>query len=106
MVSCRCFEDKSLTKGRIEWCDWCRCYDCGGRINKTHTTDEDGGGSWISRYITVPDTNADLALLIGLFGSLVWTVMYVNDYLFRVLHCLGCICAVFCAHRMVTFLGY
>ena len=104
VVSCRCFEDKSLTKGRIEWCEWCRCAKCGGKFDQTRSTGV--GSSWLSRFSKLPDLNSDLALLLGLLGAVVWTAMYVNDYLYRILHCVGCIFGAFCIHRVVVYFGY
>lgn len=50
--------------------------------------------------------NSDLGLLLVLVGAVVWTAMYVNNYLFRVLHCLGCVCASFSLHRLLLFFDY
>ena len=104
VISCRCFQDKTLTKGRIEWCEWCRCPKCGGKTNRTGEMEDNG--SWLSRFIQVPDINADLGLLLGLIGGVVWTAMYVNDYLFRMLHCLGCYFGAVVFHRVILFFGY
>ena len=103
-MSCRCHEDKALTKGRVEWCEWCRCARCGGKYNNTSADKSES--SWLSKFIEVPDTNADVALLAAMLGAFVWSIMYINDYLFRIAHCIGLVCMSFGVHRALLFYGY
>ncbi len=101
VVSCRCYEDSSLIKGRVEWCEWCRCARCGGRFSPSASS----SGFTSNIMSAIPDLNADLVILFGLLASAAWSLMYINSYVFRALHCIGCICSVFVIHRVLLIIG-
>lgn len=108
VVHCRCFADSSLTKGRLEWCEWCRCADCGGKAhpNAAGINHKGAGASWGDVFAKLPDLNADLALLFGLVFVAAFDMVYVGDSLFKILQILAAYALVFVLHRIAVFFGY
>ena len=100
VVSCRCYSDQKLLKGRVEWCDWCRCPDCGGKQNRNQQADTFG-----NIFAMIPDLNAELGLALVLIGVSVWSFIYVDGFLYRVSHCIGLLSAAFCAHGVSVWFG-
>jgi hypothetical protein len=106
VVSCKCYLDKSLTKGRLEWCEWCRCPECGGKQNKTNERGYRDNSTLTGLFSMVSDLNAELALFFGIIGVSVWSIVYIQDYLYRVQHIIGLYSFLFLLHAMFLYFGF
>jgi len=100
VVSCNCSVNTKL-KSFAEWCDWCRCVNCGGKNLPRHLRDLDS-----SRTYGMPDLNSDLVLVVGLVVCCTFGMMYAHEQPYRHLYIMGVVGASFTLARIAKILGY
>lgn len=108
VVACNCSLDSSL-KAYSEWCEWCRCDSCGGKvISKSLRASMQGynNSDDFPPHRTAPDLSSDLALLVILVVTSTWGVLYASSLPYRQAYLVGAAAAGFTLTRLAKWFGY
>ena len=115
VVSCDCSLNKNL-KSFGEWCEWCRCDSCGGKVISRSARTRAGAGSAdsdSSYFDTVArtalgmrDITSDLLVFVVLVVSAGYSLMNAGSEPFRLFLVMGGVSAVMCVARICRYGGY
>lgn len=104
VVSCNCPRDPSL-KSFLDWCEWCQCEDCGGRVIPANLREGGGKGS-SPRLVIMPDVTAELFLFIVVMVGVWWGSIYSYHTPFRQVHIIGGVLAAITGVRVAKIFGF
>ena len=87
VIYCACAQDKSLTNGVVDYCEYCRCYKCGGK-NLPRDWEGSGTHSASSNAASILDQiivhiNPELVLLLGLYYVV---YLHISNYTLLLTH--------------------
>ena len=100
VVSCNCSLNRKL-QSFGEWCEWCRCEKCGGKVLPNM-----GDGGPYQRTLSMPDLSSDLVAFVATVFIAGGGMMYAHDQPFKNMYIVGGIGAVFIGRRVGRALGY
>ena len=98
VVSCNCSLNKAL-QSHGEWCEWCRCENCGGKVLPRMTNSP-------SRTLNMPDLSSDLIVLVAVLTIAVMGSMYAHDHAYKNIYIMGFVSLSFIGFRIGRFFGY
>ena len=99
--------DNSL-KTYHEWCEWCKCIDCGGKVIPKHLRkgyDETENHS-TSSAVLMSDITGELVLFIVLLIGASWGEIYSFNTPYKQIHVIGVIFFAITAARIGKIVGF
>ena len=113
VVSCNCSLNKKL-KSFGEWCEWCRCNKCGGKVISSSMRARAGASNYEDSYfdssartsLGMRDVNSDLFVLATLILGVGYSLFSAAAEPFRLFTVVGAVSAVMCAGRVCRYFGY
>jgi hypothetical protein len=102
VISCNCPRDGSL-KSFADWCEWCRCNECGGKVIPAHLR---GVREPSPRIVLMPDVTLELFLLLAVLVGVSWGSIYSYHTPYRHVHVIGGVLAAVTGVRIAKICGF
>ncbi len=99
VVSCNCSLDKNL-QSYSEWCEWCRCVECGGKVLPKMKNESS------SRTLIMPDISSDLIIFVAVCTIAVMGPLYTHEQPFKNIFMMGFAGIAFMGYRIGRAFGY
>lgn len=99
--------DDSL-KSYYDWCEWCKCIDCGGKVIPKHLRKgyNEAESNSSSRIVMMSDINGELILLLVLLIGASWGEIYSFYTPYKQIHVVGVIFFAITATRIGKIVGF